>query len=183
MDLKSKEWTLDDIIKQQEEESKLSCADVVTKTQKIVKENLLNIIDPAEYELLLKSWFLEEDLQLFYDSMRWTLFNEIRNTDKHLRFYNWATIPSWGMNKNNFLYLLEGLVDCEVDINDFINHCNVSLEKIKSLAVKENPKFSSSNWTFDSFFSEEEKQASIDKEEKIINITKYIRDHILLRYK
>ena len=52
MDLNSKERTLDDIIKKQEEEITSSPSRIVAKTQRVIQENILHIIDPDQYEVL-----------------------------------------------------------------------------------------------------------------------------------
>jgi hypothetical protein len=45
------------------------------------------------------------------------------------------------MNKNTFLYLLEGLIDCKVSVDSIIRKLNEDLQKINDTPVKENPQF------------------------------------------
>ena len=181
MDLNSKERTLDDIIKKQEEEITSSPSRIVAKTQRVIQENILHIIDPDQYEVLLSQWLTETDLELFYSHVRATLFDAVRNTDKHTYLYNWSKIPP-EMNKNTFLYLLEGLIGRKISVDSIIRKLNEDLQNINDTPVKENPQFIASTWSFDSFFSEEEREISIEQKEKLIKIINQIQNTILSKY-
>ena len=86
------------------------------------------------------------------------------------------------MNKNTFLYLLEGLIDRKISVDSIIRKLNEDLQNINDTPVKENPQFIASTWSFDSFFSEEEREISIEQKEKLIKIINQIQNTILSKY-
>ena len=45
------------------------------------------------------------------------------------------------MNKNTFLYLLEGLIDRKISVDSIIRKLNEDLQNINDTPVKENPQF------------------------------------------